>query len=143
GVPLRPLVEAVDLELQTVEPEVEDQVTLEVAGRHVRHPLPAEVGVNRKPTEVRDPAADVRALEPHGPGALAVDLDDEDTESVRFGLGTFDLGADLVLAVRADCREERLDLVVGHEADEEVDVVLAGTTEGDGHGRRPYQRRHG
>ena len=75
--------------------------------------------------EVRDPAADVRALEAHRPGALAVDLDQEDAERVRVGLRARDLREDLVATLRSHGGEERLDVLVRHELDEEVGVVRA------------------
>jgi hypothetical protein len=96
-VQLRALVEAVDLELQPVEAEVADQVALERASGDVRDPVSTEVGVDGEPAEVGDPAADVGALEAHRPGALAVDLDDEDAERLRLSLRALDLRADLVV----------------------------------------------
>jgi hypothetical protein len=38
-----------------------------------------------------------------------------------------------VTIVRPSCREERLDVLVGDEIDEEVQVVLASTADGDVH----------
>src|ERR687884_1680624 len=77
----RPLVEAVDLELQPVVVEVEEEVPVEHARGLVRNPPAAEVRVHRKPAQVRDPAPTVLHLELHGPGALparpVVDLDHE------------------------------------------------------------------
>src|ERR671939_1924633 len=64
----RPLVEAVDLELQPVVVEVEEEVPVEHPRRLVGHPPPAEVRMHREPVEMRDPAAAVRHLERHAPG---------------------------------------------------------------------------
>src|ERR687884_171647 len=79
----RPLVEAVDLELQPVVVEVEEEVPAEDARRLVGEPPPAELRMHREPEQVRDPAPAVRHLERHAPGALpararsVVDLDHE------------------------------------------------------------------
>ena len=48
---------------------------------------------------------------------------DEDAERVRLGLRALDLREDLVALLRAHRGEERLDVLVGHELDEEVGVV--------------------
>src|SRR2546429_1523503 len=57
GMLLRALVEAVDLELEPVEAEVEEQVALKELRRFIRQPAAAEVGVHRERAEVRNPAA--------------------------------------------------------------------------------------
>ena len=62
-------------------------------------------------------------LEPHRPGALAVDLDDEDAERLGLGLRALDLGDELLASLRAHRGEERLDVLVRDELDEELDVV--------------------
>src|SRR5438270_2642099 len=86
----RPLVEAVDLELQAVVVEVEEEVPVEHPRRLVRQTPPPEVRVHREPVEVRDPAAAVRHLERHAPGELPAcprplgDLDHE--ASIVVGL---------------------------------------------------------
>ena len=65
------------------------------------------------------------ALEAHRPRALAVDLDHEDAECVGLGLRALDLREDLLAILRPHGGEERLDVLVRHELDEEVDVVSA------------------
>src|SRR5256884_1521678 len=72
GMLLRALVETVDLELETVEAEVEEQVALEELRRFVRQPAAAEVGVHRERAEVRNPAAAVPEPESHQTGAPGV-----------------------------------------------------------------------
>src|ERR671929_803565 len=59
----RPLVEAVDLELEPVVVEVEEQVPVEHLRRLVRQAPPAEVRMQREPIQMRDPAPAVRHLE--------------------------------------------------------------------------------
>src|ERR687888_2388752 len=59
----RPLVEAVDLELQPVVVEVEEEVPVEHPRRLVRHAATAEIGMHREPEQVRDPAAAVLYFE--------------------------------------------------------------------------------
>src|ERR671929_1798334 len=66
----RPLVEAVDLELQPVVVEVEEEVPVEHARGLVGEPPPAELRMHREPEQMGDPAAPVRHLERHAPGAL-------------------------------------------------------------------------
>src|SRR5437868_11181991 len=59
----RPLVEAVDLELQPVVVEVEEEVPVEHPRRLVGQTLPAKIGVHGEPIQMRDPAAAVLHLE--------------------------------------------------------------------------------
>src|ERR687885_973961 len=86
----RPLVEAVDLELQPVVVEVEEEVPVEHARRLVGHPTAAVIRMHGEPVEVRDPAAAVRHLERHAAGeppAVAgpvVDLDHKASVVVRL-----------------------------------------------------------
>ena len=87
-----------------------------------------------KAAEVGDAAALVRALEAHRAGALPVDLDDEHAERVGLGLGAGDLGQDLLATLRSHGGEERLDVLVRDELDEKIDVVGAGSTDGDVNG---------
>ena len=75
-VPLRPLVEAVDLELDPVEAELADQVALQQAGGVVGEPAAAEARMHGDAAGVGDPAAAVLALPRHRAGALAAVLDD-------------------------------------------------------------------
>src|SRR5262249_5452918 len=81
GVTLRPLVETVDLELQTMEIELEQQVALEDPRRAVGEPAPAEVRMDREIPEIRDPGAAVREREAERACALplgaVLDLDHE------------------------------------------------------------------
>ena len=90
GVPHRPLVELVDLELEAVVAEVEEEVTLQLVGRLVGEPAAAKVRVDGQPAEVRDPAAPVSLLELHHPGQLPVLLDHEDAELGGLTQGALD-----------------------------------------------------
>ena len=89
--------------------------------------------MDREAAEVGDPAPRVAALEPHGACTLAVDLDDEEPERFRLGLGALDLREDLVGALRPHRGQERLDLVVRHQVDEEVGVVRPRPPDRDAH----------
>ena len=102
--------------------------------------LASEVGVDGEAAEVGDAASRVRALEAHRAGSLAVDLDDEDAEGLGLGLRALDLGEERRRDLRADGREERLDVLVGDELDEEVDVVRARSPDGDASRRRLLAR---
>ena len=103
--PLRALVEAVDLELEAVVAQLEQQL-LEQPGSRVREAPAAKVGVDGQPAEIGDPAASVRDLETHHPGgaplALLADLDHEAAEVLRLGLRPLDLGEQARAAARAD-----------------------------------------
>ena len=57
--PLRPLVEAVDLELDPVEAALVDQVALEEPRRVVGEPAAAEGGMDGEAADVDDPATPV------------------------------------------------------------------------------------
>src|SRR5919202_5404943 len=85
--------------------------------------------MDRDPLEVGDPVTDARRLEPHrtGPRPLPVpvDLDDEATELARVRGGPVDLRRDRLGVPRRDRAEERLDVLVRRERDEERDVVCA------------------
>ena len=54
-------------------------------------------------------------------------------ESVQIGLGSRDLRENLVASLRTDGGEERLDVLVRHELDQEVGVVEAGAADCDVH----------
>ena len=83
--------------------------------------------MDREPAEPRDPAAPVADLERHRACAQAVDLDHEEAVFLRLALRALDQPQHAVAVALAARRQERLDLVVVEELDEEVDVV----------GRRP------
>ena len=130
--PLRPLVEAVDLELDPVEPALVDQVALEEAGGGVGEPAAAEGRVDGEAADVDDRAAPVRQLPYHRARPLPVELDDHHAARVPILL---DLGGDAVAVVGAGRGEERAHVLVRVELDEEVDVVGAGRPDRDGHER--------
>ena len=92
--------------------EVEENVTLELAGRIVGDPAAAEVRVDGEPAEVRDPAAPVALLELHHPGELPVLLDHEDAELGRLTHGALDPLERRLAPFRPDGGEERRDLLV-------------------------------
>src|SRR4029079_1539116 len=83
--------------------------------------------------EARDAAPRVRPLEPHRACPLSVHLDQEEPERVRFVLRALDLCADLGVSIRANGREERLDVLVCDELDQEGHVVGAGASDGHAH----------
>src|ERR671923_2097411 len=124
GVPLRSLVEAVDLELQPVIAEVADQVSLQRAGRLVGDALPAEVRVDGEPLEPRDPRPMVGHLEAHHARAGPVDVDHEASVARWIGYRTLELVRQGGAVARRPAAEKRLDVLVVHEVDEEVEIVL-------------------
>src|SRR5207248_1884545 len=95
--------------------------------RLVGEPAAAEVGMDREAAEARDPAAAVLDVELHAPGeappVAVCDLDHEAAEVLRLGKRALDLRGDRLVVARAASGEERLDVVVVRELDEEVDVL--------------------
>ena len=133
GVAHRALIEGVDLELDAMEAQLVQKMALELPRGLVRDPPAPEVGVDREPAQVCDPAAPVRPLEAHRPCAFAAHLDDEHPERVRLRGRPLDLAQDRFAILRPHRGEERLDLVVREELDEEVDVVQARTSNRHAH----------
>ena len=80
----RPLVERVDLELETVVAEIAEQVALEHARRVVREPAAPEGRMDREPAERRHATAPVLDFEAHRPRPHPVDLDHEAPEPLRL-----------------------------------------------------------
>src|SRR5262249_53086833 len=117
------LVEAVDLHLESMEAEILEQVTLELACRLVAELLPAEVRVDRETATLGDLAGATGAVEPQSPGRRPVDLDDELPGLPRLLLRALDRGDDPLAVLRADRREVRLDVLVGEKVDQEVGVL--------------------
>jgi len=64
-VPNGAIVEAVALELKSVEAEVVQEVALELPRSLVRNPVTAEVRVSRQAPEIRDLTALIRNVESH------------------------------------------------------------------------------
>src|SRR5512132_817611 len=102
-------------------------MALEEARSFVGQLAPAVVRVDGEAAEVGDPVALVREVEAHRAGAapLAVflDLDHEAADLLRLGERALDLIAHICGFARAPDAEERLDVVVGGELSQEVDVV--------------------
>src|SRR5439155_17519765 len=119
GMALRPLVEAVDLELEAVEAELQEQVALKQPGGVVGETAAAKVRMDRQISEVGDPRATVGDLEAHrasrAPLAVPLDLDHEASEFVRFGLRPLDLLQQCVPVSRPRRRKVRLDVLVGRQ----------------------------
>ena len=123
----RPLVEAVDLELEPVVVEIEDQVPLDQLRRRVSQPPAAEVRVNGKPLEERDAAPAVADLESERPRraplATFFDLDQEAAELLRLRKRAVDLVQEISATAGRRSGEKRLDLLVRQQLDEEVDIL--------------------
>src|SRR5665213_2434547 len=71
----RALVEAVDLQLDPVQVEVDEQMALELAHGLVADPAAAEARMDREPPRLRDPAALVDEAEADRACTLAAGLD--------------------------------------------------------------------
>ena len=118
-----PLVEAVYLELEAVEAKVVEEVPLKDARGRVGDAPTAKVRMNGKAAEIRDAIPAAPAREAHRARTLAVDLDHEQAEELRLRRGALDVGEDAVTVVRPRRGEIRLDLLMGDELDDEVEVV--------------------
>ncbi len=131
GVSLRALVEAVDLELEPVVAKLEKQVALKKPGRLVGSTTTAERRHDREPADASDAAALVHTLEAHRTCALAADLDDEAAERLGLRERALHLGRHLLAPAGAPAAEERLDVRVVDELDEELDIGGAGAAKRD------------
>src|SRR5438067_486548 len=79
--------------------------------------------MNGEPLEMRDPRAAVVDLEAHGARAAAVDLDHESPVPRRIGDRTLELGSEGVAIAGRAAAEERLDVRVIQELEQEVEIV--------------------
>ena len=126
GVLDRPLVEAIDLELESVVVEVDQEVTLEDTRSLVGESPSAKLRMDCEPAQVRDPAALVRNVEAHdscaAPLSSLLDLEHEAARLARLGQRALDL-LEQTLALRTDGSEVRVDVVMRGELEHEVDVV--------------------
>src|ERR1700675_4529249 len=134
GVPLRALVELVDPELKPVEPEVRNEMALQLARRLIGHALTAVVRMDCQTLEVRDPRTAVLHLEAHHARASAVDLDHEATVRRGIVLRSFDLGRDRIVVESRSAAEEGLPVFAITELDGEAERVEPRSPPGDRHG---------
>src|ERR687888_2456161 len=107
GVRDRPLVEAVDLQLDAMEAELEQEMTLEEPRRRLAEAAAAEARRHGEAAGLGDPAPLVHAVEADHPRTLAVHVDDEPPERVRLALRALDLGEHVVARLRDAAAEER------------------------------------
>ena len=137
------LVEAVDLELEPVEAELEDQEALEEARGLVGDPAPAEPRVDREPAETRDPASFVRSL----PGAharrLTVDFDQHHAARAGLFLEALEIGEDVCAVVAPGRRQPGAYVAVGVELDDEVEVGARRAADRHAHVRTGSAARRG
>ncbi len=138
GVPLRPIVEPVDLELEPVVAEIQNEMPLQEARGLVGHALPTEVRMDGQALEVSDPRTAVLLLEAQHTCAGAVQLDDEAAVRRRLTLRSLDLRLDPSAVAARPAGEEGLYVLVIHELEEEVEVVRTCPPDGD-HRRRAHR----
>jgi hypothetical protein len=123
----RPLVEAVDPDLEPVIAKLTEEHSRQLANRRRAQLAAAEVGMNREPDEVSDAAAPVRPLEAdrprHSPLLLERDLDQKPAEGFGLGQRALDLGEQLLSRVCPTCREEGSNIGLGLQSEQVVDVV--------------------
>jgi len=145
GVTNGTLVEAVALELETVEPEVAEQVALQLPRRLVGDPVAAEIRVCREAAEIRDPAAPVRQVEPHRAGPLPLapvrGLDHEAAALERLPLRALDLLQHGFPVARPACRHERHHVRVAGEHEQAVEIVRCRPADTDVHSGTAAGRR--
>jgi hypothetical protein len=118
--------------LEPVIAEVLDEVPLQQERGRVRDATAAEVRMDGELLEVRDPRPSVLGLEAHDTRTNAVDLDHEPAVRGRIGIRPLDLGGERRSLSTGATAEERLDVRVVHELDQEVEIVTA----------RPPDRNH-
>src|SRR6185295_12069616 len=106
GMAERALVEGVDLDLQSVEVELADQVALELARSLVADALTPVGGRDREGAHGGDRGASVDALPGRGSHPLALDREDHHAEVLRLGERASDLDRELFLRRRAKRGEE-------------------------------------
>ena len=104
-------------------------MTGELPYRLVADVPPAEAGLDREAAEPRDPAPRVGLLEADRARRRPVHLDHEAAERRGLGVGALELREQHVAIGGAHRREERRDLVVRHERDEEVQISRNGSPE--------------
>ena len=117
------LVEAVALELEPVEAELEDEMAREDARGRVGEAASAKRRVDHEAVEMSDAAAPVRDRERHRARPLPVHLDHEAAVMLGLLLRPLELGAKVVGRVRRHRGQEGLHLGMRGEGDKEVDVV--------------------
>jgi hypothetical protein len=137
----RALVEAVDLQLDPVEPEVDQEVPLELAGRLVAETTTSEAGREREAAGLGDSVPLVDAVEGDGAGALAVDLDDEPAERLGLVRRVLDLCEHRVGRVGCSTAEKRPRLLIEQQLAQEVGVVRPCPPQLDGHVADASSRR--
>jgi hypothetical protein len=124
----RAYVESVALELQTVVVELDEQVALEKPRGSVGEPAAAKGRVNSEAAEVRDAAPPVRDVEAEhaggAPAPLVVDLDHESPALAGAFLRAPDFREQALAVSRSNGGEVRLDVLVGEQLHEEVDVLV-------------------
>jgi hypothetical protein len=128
GVADRTRVEAVDLQLDPVEVEVEEQEALKGASGLHPHATAAKARLDREPARFGDPIALVDRAEGDAAGPLAVRFDDEPPEDGRLPPRALDVGRD-VLPRASGPPEKLLSVVPGDEREQEVDVGRLGAAQ--------------
>src|SRR5262249_1892189 len=116
------LVERVDLQLDPVEPELDEHVALEHARRLITGPAAAEARVDRKAPDLGDAVPLAHESEADCACALAVDLDHESPVGIRLPIRPLDL-RDHLLALLDGPPEERPRVLAAHQLEEEVRIV--------------------
>lgn len=136
GMPLRPLVEPVDLELETVVAEIPNEMALQHARRLVGYAVPAVVRMDCQALEMSDPRTAVLHLEPHHAGTGTVHLDDEPAVRRGISLRSCDLGRDRIVVASCPPAEKGLHVFVIDELDEEVEILRTRPPDRDHHGQK-------
>jgi len=115
-----------------VEAELEE-LALEQLRGFVGQPPPAEVGMDGEIAQVGDPRAPVGELETHRagrtPSSVLLDLGDEPPELLRLARRPLDLLQHALAVAGPRAGEIGLDLLVGRQLDQEVDVLGLGAAQ--------------
>src|SRR3954451_8706608 len=122
-VPDRCLVEAVTRELETVEAKLVEEIPHEQARSRVRDATAPERRGDGERLEVHDAVHLAQLAVAERARALTVELGDHPSEALRLALRALDVRKHLGAATCPLATEERLDVLVGVEGDEPVDVL--------------------
>ena len=141
GMRERALVEAVDLQLDAMEAEIDEQMPLEEPRRVDADATSAKARVDREAAGLDDSVALVDAVECDAAGGLSVDLDHEPAERVGLALGALDLGDDVLARLARASTEKRPRLLVGDEVEQEVGVAGTRAAQLDAHVSEASRRR--
>ena len=127
----RALVEPVAGELDAVEAELAEEITLREPRGVVCKPAAAKLGMDGKALELDDPVRPARVAVAEGARARTVHVDQHPAVRLGLLLRALDLGLDRLPIARSPTGEEGLDVIRRVELDQPVDVGRRGPAKRD------------